>query len=61
MIGTLELAKALHEARRESLLKNGFRFSEFDKLAPIDRDVLYAQAVALLEVFIITPKLEVSQ
>lgn len=58
MIGTLELAKVLHEARREILLRNHFRFLEFELLPQIDRDVLYAQSVALLEDFIITPKIE---
>lgn len=60
MIGTLELAKALHEARREILEKNGFHF-EFEQIAFIDREVLYEQAVVLLNTFDITPKLEVKE
>jgi hypothetical protein len=61
MVGIVDLAKALHKARREILLSNHFRFIEFELLPQIDRDVLHVQAVTLLEEFNITPKLEVTR
>jgi hypothetical protein len=60
-MNVITLARVLHEARRKSLEVNHFRFFEFEQLSQLDRDVLEAQASALLERFDITPKLEVKQ
>jgi hypothetical protein len=60
-MNAMTLARVLHEARRKSLEMNHFRFFEFEQLSQLDREVLEAQAVALLEGFDITPKLEVKQ
>lgn len=55
----LTLARVLHEARREIMKKNHFRFFEFEQLGQLDRDVLESQALAVLERFEITPKTQV--